>query len=279
MSFFMLKLTCKTTEIQMKLKPTVKILGTHNGRHLIETEKGYHVYFSEKSGKTGINPKSLARILGCDVKTIMNAGVKLTVLKEYQMYTQQGIQGVKIILDKDIPSVLEYLTKGRHGKKTKASAAKLLKDYAEKGFRLDLLLEIAPEEVVNQVIDKIEDKDALLRISVRAESKVARLNFTNAIKNQIEQKEAIGLIIATSTNEIYTGLWHKPAKTLRREKNIKKSASLRDTMTNSGLTAVMMVESVVAHKLGKNPDIKDFDIPKATREVSDDIRELILKHS
>ena len=243
----------------MKLKPTAKILGTHNGRHLIETEKGHHVYYSEKSGKTGINPKSLARILGCDVKTIMRAGVTLNVLKEYQMYTQQGIQGVTIILDKNIPSVLEYLTKGRHGKKTKRNAAKLLKDYAEKGYRFDVLLEIAPEELVNQVVDKIEDEDALLRISVRAESKVARLNFTSAIKQRVEQKEAIGLIIATSTNEIYKGLWYKPAKTLRREKNIKKSASLRDTMTNSGLTAVMMVESVVSHKLEKNPDIKYFE--------------------
>lgn len=185
-----------------------KILGTHKGISLVRKEDGSEFYYSTKSCKTAISIRGLARLVGCDAKTVHNAIKSLETrcevnwLKTAEMYTPQGVQGVKLILEEGLPEVLEELTQGRKTAKTKEAAANILKKLAHAGFRLMVLMEVAPEVVAKEAIANIDDPIKARDVAVSAAQQTKYLESFWGLQDAIQKTGASHPIVNGHNNKL-----------------------------------------------------------------------------
>jgi len=137
----------------MKTKNNL-VLGSHKGIELIQNERGEQFYYSTHTKKTAIGVKGFARLVGCDPKSIQNLMVKLGVVKSFEMYTTQGLRMVNLLIEDDIAKVFEAIAKSRMKKTTKQRASEVSSRFIQAGFRLMALMEVAPEVVAIEAINK-----------------------------------------------------------------------------------------------------------------------------
>ncbi|MGV2830589.1 hypothetical protein [Myxosarcina sp. GI1(2024)] len=140
------------------------ILGSHNGIHLIRKEDGAEFYYSTHTDKTALTYNSLSRFLGCSASTVSRLCNKLSSsgaisIKKAEMYTEYGLKTVALIVEDDLPKILSSLATGRANKKTKQTAIALQEKLAQAGFRLMVLMEVAPELVAKEAISNIESPE------------------------------------------------------------------------------------------------------------------------
>ena len=147
------------------LNQNTTIKGIHNGVQLVAKEDGTEMYHSTKTGKCAMNFRGVARMLDCDPKTISNQAVKLGLGKELEMYTTNGIQPVKLIMEDELNDLLEAIRDSKCKKETKQRAKEVQGKCVQAGFRLQVLLEVAPEVVAKEAIDNIKDPDKALKIA------------------------------------------------------------------------------------------------------------------
>jgi hypothetical protein len=152
----------------------IQILGSHKGINLIAKEDGSEFYYSTKTGKCAIGIRGIARLLGCSPRLIHNVVNRLTsgaVVDELmaEVYTQSGIQGVRLILETDLPKILTELSTGKAKKETREAAIKLQETFAHAGFRLMVLLEVAPELVAKEAINLIKSPEKAREVAACAE--------------------------------------------------------------------------------------------------------------
>lgn len=119
---------------QLSLFPEKVIL-----RHVVKD--GLDLYFDAKSGLTGTSINGLARLVGCQSKTINEAIKILDTVKRTEAYTQGGLQNISFIELKDIPVILlKIMTKNKTHPRNKINSQKLLelctKHGIEEGMRL-----------------------------------------------------------------------------------------------------------------------------------------------
>jgi hypothetical protein len=125
-------------------------------RHIVKD--GLDLYLDAQSGLTGTSINGLARLLGCNPKTVHSVAITLNATKEAEAYTQGGLQGVTLIDEIDIPKILDAIANGkRTSEKNKEAARKVTSNLVRAGFRLMVLLEVAPEQIAAVAIDKITD--------------------------------------------------------------------------------------------------------------------------
>ena len=179
-----------------------RILGIHNGIQLIVNTDGHELYYSTKTGKTAIGVKGLARILNINSQIVSNAMVKLNVGKELEMYTQQGLRMVKLAMEDEVPKILTHLSGGRHGKKTKRSAVLLQEKLAQAGFRLAVLLEVAPELVAKEAIGRITNIEKAQEVANDAATQVEYLESFHSLGAQIKRNNAYYGVINGHNNNL-----------------------------------------------------------------------------
>lgn len=186
---------------------TNTILGTHNGINLIRKEDGSEFYYSTKTKKTAIGIKGLSRLLGVHAQTISNAydallSGQVISLLEPEMYTSKGIQVVKLIREEDLPKILTELSTGRKGKKTKEAAIKMQETFSQAGFRLLVMLEVAPEEVAKEAIDRITDTSKAREVKIHAEVQEKYLESFHGLQDAIQKTGASHGVINGHNNKL-----------------------------------------------------------------------------
>ena len=162
------------------------VLGVHNGIQLIQRSDNTEWYHSTKTNKCAIGIKGIARMIGCDPKTVSNQVMKLGLGKDLEMYTVSGLQGVKLIFEDELNDLLEGIKKSKCKQATKDSVTKIQGKYVQAGFRLQVLLEVAPEVIAKEAIARITDptkaKEVLATASTQVEYLESFYSLGDAIK-------------------------------------------------------------------------------------------------
>ncbi len=177
------------------------ILGTHKGINLVRKEDGNEFYYSTRTKKTAISIRGFARLVDASPTTINRIAVTLDLGKEHQMYTPQGIQGVTLLMEEDLPKVFEAIAGSKMKKETKANAAKTSAKFIQAGFRLMVMLEVAPEEVAKEAINHITDSVKAKEVKIHAEVQEKYLESFHGLQDAIQKTGAhyavINLILGT----------------------------------------------------------------------------------
>lgn len=237
------------TEIQINGQKA-RVLGKHNGIQLVERlSDKTQFYYSTGSKKAAISIRGLARLLGCNAMTVQNAGVKLNVFKEHQMYTEQGIQGVKLIIQEDLPKVLTELSTGKKKAATKKAATKLQESLAEAGFRLMVMLEVAPEEVAMEAISRIDDPNVAEKVAEDASIHAQLMRSHIAINYEADKnKLKAGKIVGE--NNVAFGLAYKGGR------------HQADTVQKVSITSTQLHQSKALNKMRTSEDNEYSDDAK-----------------
>lgn len=149
------------TQGQLSLFPSIL-------HHTVKDE--VDIYYDVESNLTGTSINGLARLVGCNKQTIKNAAVKLNATQDHKTHTGQGIQAVKLIPETLIPDVLNAIATGkRTSDQNKQKANRALSKLAQAGFRLMVLLEVAPDVVAKTAIAKIDNPEKAKQVSEYAE--------------------------------------------------------------------------------------------------------------
>ncbi|HEY9700827.1 MAG TPA: hypothetical protein V6C58_00170, partial [Allocoleopsis sp.] len=154
--------------------------------------------FDAKSGLTGTSINGLARLVGCNPNTINTVTIKLNITKNAEALTTQGLRTVNLIEESDIPAILEAIATGkRTSQKNKDSARKIQAKFVQAGFRLMVLLEVAPEQIAAHAIDKITDPQKAKELAEYAEQHAKYLDSYFGLTNQLKAHGAVSIHYAT----------------------------------------------------------------------------------
>ena len=106
----------------------------------------------------------------------------------------------------------------------------------------------------------------------RALARATRNGYTSALKSHGVDRP---IDFAVCTNETYLSLFDGDAKTLKRNRNLPKSANLRDAMTTPELTYVMAAESLASERIDEMECDGAQECRTATRKSASYIRQAI----
>lgn len=128
------------------------------------TIPGVDLIYLEDLDKAGINVKGLARMLDCDTKTIsrLTEGVTLEDVITLEMPTPGGLQGVTFIFESGVIQILKAIRRSsRIKQETRDNADELYDRFALAGFKLRVMLEVAPEALKAKVDRHVEELEVL----------------------------------------------------------------------------------------------------------------------
>lgn len=179
---------------------SAKVLGTHNGIHLIEKEDGTQMYYSTKSNTCAMNVKGLAKMLNCHPQTALNKLVNLGLGKKAEMYTQYGVKLVNLVHETEIPKLLNGLLESRCKQSTKDRVREVQSSYVQAGFRLQVLLEVAPEVVAMEAINHITDEETLEAVKDHSELHGQYLRSEFALNYEAEENHLKAGLIKGKNN-------------------------------------------------------------------------------
>lgn len=235
----------------MTKKQDCKLVGIHNGiQYLIRESDGVDFYYSTKTGKTAMSMKGIARMLECDYTGIRKQSKYLGIEKQAELLTSRGIRKVYFVVEDDIAELLEAVVNSRMKKETKKKAAEVSKKYIQAGFRLQVLLNVAPQQIAKEAIDRVDNEQELRHIKERADGKLVRKLFTSELQKRGVTSgrtyETNGF--AQNTDAINKGVLGKSAREIRLERKVKKT---RDSLTSVELSSLNLAENLAVAKMRK----------------------------
>jgi hypothetical protein len=144
------------------------------------------MYYSTKTGKAAIGFKGIARMLGCHPQTVSKQAVNFRLGKELEMYTSQGIRMVNLVMEDELNDLFVAILKSRVKQETKDNILRIQGKYVQAGFRLQVLLEIAPEVVAKEAISHITSTEKAHEVMVSAETQTRYLKEYWGLQDAIQ---------------------------------------------------------------------------------------------
>lgn len=135
-------------------------------RAIAKEKDGIVLYWVEELQVAGLSFKGLGRLLQCDDRTVANLlqGTEDVVRFEAETVTDGGIQVLNLISESDLTAVLTTAIASKCKAETRKNAAKALSKLAAAGFKLMVMLELAPHQLKAQVDAHVTEVDKLLEI-------------------------------------------------------------------------------------------------------------------
>ncbi len=132
-------------------------------RAIAKEKNGIVLYWIEELGIAGIHIRGIARILECDPKTISKQidGVNFLQHLEAEIVTPGGVQGVNLISETDLAKLLRHITRSKAKPETRDRALDSLEKLAAAGFKLLVMLELAPQKLAEEVRQLPPVRDAI----------------------------------------------------------------------------------------------------------------------
>ena len=154
------------------LNSELTVHGEHNGIQLVSNEDAINFYYSVEHKRAAMNSNGLSKVLDCDVKTVnrvvnrlIKAGDSKYFIKR-EVYTPYGIKLVTLIVDKGLALVLDDIRDNKRIKQsTRDNAAELNRQLVEAGFRLAVMLRVAPEQVAREAMHRIENPEVAEKLA------------------------------------------------------------------------------------------------------------------
>jgi hypothetical protein len=223
----------------------ITLIGVHNGiKYFVRQNDGVDFYYSSKTKLTAMSLRGIARMLGCDVRTVINAGEKLQLGKEAELLTKQGIQSVKFILETEIPQLLKGIIESRAKKETKNRAEEIRDKYVQAGFRLQVLLEVAPEVVAQEAIAKIEDVEILNTLKKQVKIQTEYAKSYHGVLNQLKEHKCNGIHYATYNKKV--------------NEEVNVPTGNRQKMTDKQRLEMILMQTGGELSLMNNPEPKEW---------------------
>jgi hypothetical protein len=210
-----------------------------------KTVDGIELYYDKVSKESSTTISGLSRMLGCNKQTTTNYLNKVRNKKSAKINTQTGFKTVNLINEKDIPNVLEAIINSKAKKETRAKASELLKTFAQAGFRLAVMLEIAPEEVAKEAINSITEEKAIEEVMLYGKQHSEYLESYHGVHGQLTFRDCTNIHHATYNKRVNEIIGVEKGK--RNQMNVRQKI-------------LMTVEQNMGHlELLDNPNLKGFN--------------------
>ena len=154
-------------------------------QYLVRESDGVDFYYNPKTKSTAMSLRGIARMLRCQHNTISKLAGKLNLKKEAELLTRKGLKWVSLVTEDNIADLLEAIAKSRMKKETRNRATEILKKYARAGFKLQVMLEVAPEEVAKEAIRRIDDESKIKEVQQTAQIQQFYIENHHGVNNQL----------------------------------------------------------------------------------------------
>jgi hypothetical protein len=135
-------------------------------RAIAKEKDGIVLFWVEELQVAGLNARGLAGWLDCDaslirriIDTLEGGAIMRRIAVE--IVTAGGVQGGAIVAESDIPKVLAKVVGSKASPTTREKASEILLGLATAGFKLMVMLELAPVQLAAQVSANLEEKEIL----------------------------------------------------------------------------------------------------------------------
>jgi hypothetical protein len=132
-------------------------------RAIAKEKDGIVMYFAEELQREGISQRGLSRLLECNPKTVAVAWscVTPTAIFEAEIVTESGVKTVTLMDGEGVADLLLELVGSKAKVETRNLAKIMSKKLIAAGFKLAVMLELAPEQLAAQAVRNAEDKELL----------------------------------------------------------------------------------------------------------------------
>jgi hypothetical protein len=132
-------------------------------RAIAREKDGIVMYFAEELQREGISQRGLSRLLECNPKTVAVAWscVTPTAIFEAEIVTESGVKTVTLMDGEGVADLLLELVGSKAKVETRNLAKIMSKKLIAAGFKLAVMLELAPEQLAAQAVRNAEDKELL----------------------------------------------------------------------------------------------------------------------
>jgi hypothetical protein len=129
------------------------IVATKLPRAIAREKDGIVLYWSEDLQREGLSQRGLARLLGCNPKTVSAVwdGVTQSSVFEAEVITEGGLQGVTLVDGDGVADILLEIIGSRAKAETRARAKAVSKKLQSAGLKLAVMLELAPDQLSRQL--------------------------------------------------------------------------------------------------------------------------------
>lgn len=143
------------------------IISANKRPKAIAKEKdGIVLYWVEELNEGGLHLKGLARLLDYDennLRKFVKGGVDISIL-EAEILTPGGVRGVHLYLGSDVAKILRAISRSRISQAVRDRADDIRDNLVSAGFKLAVMLELAPQKLKEQVDAHVSDLNKALEI-------------------------------------------------------------------------------------------------------------------
>jgi uncharacterized protein (DUF952 family) len=149
---------------------------------IAKEKDGITLYWVDELNLSGLHMQGLAQLLECNVGSIQYPlrAVKEISLLDAEIVTEGGAQGVSIITENDLPKLLRHISRSKAKIETRDRADDIRDRLAAAGFKLAVMLELAPEKLRASI--KVPAESLAEWHEDRLQGKVVRRSLTDAIQ-------------------------------------------------------------------------------------------------
>jgi len=145
---------------------TVLSWTTNRPRAIAKEKDGVVLYWVEELGVAGLHQRGLASLLGHDPGSLgkLVKGVEGLNFLKAEIITEHGLRSVDLILESDLSEVLVEIVSSKTKHETRDRAKDILKKLAAAGFKLMVMMELAPAELAARAVSHLEQQIELERL-------------------------------------------------------------------------------------------------------------------
>lgn len=135
-------------------------------RAIAQEKEGVVLYWVEESGVAGIHVRGLARLLGYDpgnLNKFVRAAYQSTLL-EAEIVTEQGLRDVWLIPESNLSDILVEIVTSKMDREVRDRAKAILKKFTAAGFKLMVMMQLAPAELAARAVSHLDQELELERI-------------------------------------------------------------------------------------------------------------------
>lgn len=138
-------------------------------RAIAKEKDGVVLYWVEELQVAGIHVRGIMALLGVENSLVSDTVSALErdtgiELLEAETLTPGGVQGVRLVTENNLGEVLEAISVSKAKVETRKKAISILKKLSAAGFKLLVMLELAPHQLKAQVDQHVSEADKLLEI-------------------------------------------------------------------------------------------------------------------
>lgn len=146
-------------------------------RAIAKEKDGIVMYWLDELQEGGLHINGIARLLGCDSKSVsqyMSAVVGLTTI-EAEIVTEKGLRAVVLILGEEFQKLLRHIARSRANASLRDRADDIRDKLAASGFKLAVMLELAPQRLATQLQQHIDKEIRLQELKLETAKVVGDL--------------------------------------------------------------------------------------------------------